>query len=136
MSALAARGQHASRSMALGSRDQRLARGAGRLALVAFAERAAGHPRRWAVPLRGPLKRKECPMRFQSSTWKQWIGGALVAMGAVAVMASMAAPAGAQNRLMARNPPASHALPPGRPAAAAPLPGNPPPHPPPFPRNP
>src|SRR5260370_35134612 len=90
MSALAARGQHASRSMALGSRDQRLARGAGRLALVAFAARAAGHPRRWAVPLRGPLRRKECPMRFQASTWNQWILGGLPAMGALAVMATMA----------------------------------------------
>src|SRR5258708_2435726 len=129
MSALAARGQHASRSMALGSRDQRLARGAGRLALVAFAERAAGHPRRWAVPLRGPLKRKECPMRFQSSTWKQWIGGALVAMGAVAVMASMAAQAGSENGLMARSAAASQSLPPGCAAEAAPLPGDPPQHP-------
>src|SRR5260370_40145567 len=112
MSALAARGQHASRSMALGSRDQRLARGAGRLALVAFAERAAGHPRRSAVPLRGPLKRKECPMRFQSSTWKQWIGGALVAMGAVAVMASLVAQAGAHNGRQGRRPAPLHALPP------------------------
>ncbi len=68
-------------------------------------------------------------MRFQSSTWKQWIGGALVAMGAVAVMASMAAQAGSENGLMARSAAASQSLPPGCAAEAAPLPGNPPQHP-------
>src|SRR5713226_3069909 len=83
MSALAARGQHASRSMAPGSRDQRRARGAGRLALVAFAERA-GRPSATVgcIPARS-VKRKECPMRFQSSLK----GSLSVAIGFLSVAA-------------------------------------------------
>src|SRR5712691_872146 len=83
MSALAARGQHASRSMAPGSRDQRLARGAGRLALVAFAEQRGRPSATVGCTSARSVKRKECPMRFQSSLK----GSLSVAIGLLSVAA-------------------------------------------------
>ncbi len=65
----------------------------------------------------------------RARTWKHWISGAILGIGAVAVMASVGAQAGSESSHVARSAAASQSLPPDCAAEAAPLAGNPPQHP-------